>query len=146
MTTEGRDIVSVIKEQIEHFGAGVTMVDVGTVVEVGDGVARIHGLHASKYNELLELDRYVLADYITFYNLATVHAFKGEKEKAYEYLRLMNQRPKMPKWMIKDLNNDPLFNSIRDELEFQRIVSDVEAKYLAEDERVKQWLEENELL
>ncbi|MEJ2738954.1 MAG: F0F1 ATP synthase subunit alpha [Dehalococcoidia bacterium] len=54
MTTEGRDIVSVIKEQIEHFGAGVTMVDVGTVVEVGDGVARIHGLYAAKYNELLE--------------------------------------------------------------------------------------------
>ena len=54
VTTEGRDIVSVIKEQIEHFGAGVTMVDVGTVVEVGDGVARIHGLYAAKYNELLE--------------------------------------------------------------------------------------------
>jgi F-type H+-transporting ATPase subunit alpha len=30
------------------------MVDVGTVVEVGDGVARIHGLYAAKYNELLE--------------------------------------------------------------------------------------------
>jgi F-type H+-transporting ATPase subunit alpha len=53
MTTEGRDIVSVIKDQIEHFGAGVTMVDVGTVVEVGDGVARIHGLYSAKYNELL---------------------------------------------------------------------------------------------
>lgn len=53
MTSEGRDIVSVIKEQIEHFGAGVTMVDVGTVVEVGDGVARIHGLYSAKYNELL---------------------------------------------------------------------------------------------
>ena len=54
MTTGGRDIVSVIKEQIEHFGATVTMVDVGTVVEIGDGVARIHGLRNAKYNELLE--------------------------------------------------------------------------------------------
>jgi F-type H+-transporting ATPase subunit alpha len=53
MTSEGRDIVSVIKEQIENFGGGVTMVDVGTVVEVGDGVARIHGLYSAKYNELL---------------------------------------------------------------------------------------------
>jgi len=53
MTTQGRDIVSVIKEQIEHFGTTVTMVDVGTVVEVGDGVARIHGLRGAKYNELL---------------------------------------------------------------------------------------------
>ena len=54
MTTEKRDIVSVIKEQIEHFGATVTMIDVGTVVEVGDGVARIHGLRSARYNELVE--------------------------------------------------------------------------------------------
>ena len=54
MTTGGRDIVSVIKEQIKQFGATVTMVDVGTVVEVGDGIARIHGLNGAKYNELLE--------------------------------------------------------------------------------------------
>jgi len=32
----------------------VTMVDVGTVVEVGDGVARIHGLRGARYNELLQ--------------------------------------------------------------------------------------------
>lgn len=54
MTTEGRDIVSIIKEQIKQFGAAVTMVDVGTVIEVGDGIARIHGLRGAKYNELLE--------------------------------------------------------------------------------------------
>lgn len=54
MTTEGRDIVSVIKENIKQFGSTVTMVDVGTVISVGDGVARIHGLSGAKYNELLE--------------------------------------------------------------------------------------------
>ena len=54
MTTRGQDIVSVIKKQIEQFGAAVTMVDVGTVIEVGDGIARIHGLNAAKYNELLQ--------------------------------------------------------------------------------------------
>lgn len=53
MKSQGRDIVSVIKDQIEHFGTTVTMVDVGTVVEVSDGVARIHGLRGAKYNELL---------------------------------------------------------------------------------------------
>ncbi len=60
MTSEGRDIVSVIKEQIEHFGAAVTMVDVGTVIEVGDGVARIHGLRGAKYNELVEFPNGVM--------------------------------------------------------------------------------------
>jgi F-type H+-transporting ATPase subunit alpha len=54
MTTGGRDIVSVIKEQIKQFGSTVTMVDVGTVIDVGDGIARIHGLRGAKYNELLE--------------------------------------------------------------------------------------------
>ncbi|MCJ7763689.1 MAG: F0F1 ATP synthase subunit alpha [Dehalococcoidales bacterium] len=54
MTTRGQDIVSVIKQQIEQFGAKVTMVDVGKVIEVGDGIARIYGLAAAKYNELLQ--------------------------------------------------------------------------------------------
>jgi F-type H+-transporting ATPase subunit alpha len=49
-----RDIVSIIKEEIEHFGAAVAMANVGTVVEVGDGIARVHGLGAARYNELLQ--------------------------------------------------------------------------------------------
>ncbi len=54
MTTRGQDIVSVIKQQIKQFGAQVTMVDVGIVIGVGDGITRIHGLAAAKYNELLQ--------------------------------------------------------------------------------------------
>jgi F-type H+-transporting ATPase subunit alpha len=50
----GRDFAAIIKQQIEQFGTTVTMVDVGTVVEVGDGIARIHGLSGARYNELLE--------------------------------------------------------------------------------------------
>jgi F-type H+-transporting ATPase subunit alpha len=60
MTTEGRDIVSVIKEQIEHFGTTLTMVDVGTVIGVADGVARIYGLRGAKYNELLEFPKGIM--------------------------------------------------------------------------------------
>ena len=54
MTSRGQDIVSIIKQQIEQFGAVVSMVDVGTVIEIGDGIARIHGLAGAKYNELLQ--------------------------------------------------------------------------------------------
>ena len=54
MATRGQDIVSIIKEQIERFGATVTATNVGTVVEVGDGIARVHGLSAAEYNELLQ--------------------------------------------------------------------------------------------
>ncbi len=60
MTTRGQDIVSVIKKQIEQFGAAVTVVDVGTVIEVGDGIARIHGLAAAKYNELLQFPNEIM--------------------------------------------------------------------------------------
>jgi len=54
MTSKGQDIVAVIKQQIEQFGLAATMVDVGTVIGVGDGIARIHGLAAVKYSELLQ--------------------------------------------------------------------------------------------
>jgi F-type H+-transporting ATPase subunit alpha len=54
VTTRGEEIVSILKQQIEQFGTTITMVDVGTVIEVGDGIARIHGLSAVKYNELLQ--------------------------------------------------------------------------------------------
>ena len=54
MTIRGQDIVSVIKKQIEQFGAPVEMVDVGNVIEIGDGIARIYGLAAARYNELLQ--------------------------------------------------------------------------------------------
>jgi F-type H+-transporting ATPase subunit alpha len=49
-----QDIASVIRQQIEQFGTTVTAVNVGTVVEIGDGIARIHGLAGVKYNELIE--------------------------------------------------------------------------------------------
>ena len=54
MATRDQDIVSVIKEQIEHFGTAVAVANVGTVVDVGDGIARIHGLGKAAYNELLQ--------------------------------------------------------------------------------------------
>jgi len=54
------DIAAIIRQQIEQFGTTVTMVDVGTVVEVGDGIARIHGLSGAKYNELLQFPNGVI--------------------------------------------------------------------------------------
>ncbi len=48
------DFTEIIKQQIEQFGSTVTTVDVGTVVEIGDGIARIHGLAGVKYSELLQ--------------------------------------------------------------------------------------------
>ena len=44
------------------------------------------------------------------------------------------------------IKHEPLFDSIRNEAEFQQIVRDVEAKYQAEHERVRKWLEEQGML
>ena len=60
MTARGQDIVSVIKQQIEQFDTSVTMVDVGTVIEVGDSITRIHGLAGAKYSELLQFPNDVI--------------------------------------------------------------------------------------
>ena len=56
MAVRGQDIASVIKRQIEEFGRDLSMVDVGTVVEVGDGIAQVHGLSGAAYSELLEFE------------------------------------------------------------------------------------------
>ena len=56
MAVRGQDIASVIRRQIEDFGRDLTMVEVGTVIEVGDGVARIHGLSGVSYSELVEFE------------------------------------------------------------------------------------------
>jgi TolB-like protein len=82
----------------------------------------------------------------TYYDLAATYAFIGEKEKALEYLRTYSSGLVMNTTMMFFLKFDPLLNPIRDNPEFQQIVRDVEAKYQAEHERVRQWLEENDML
>src|SRR3989338_5815900 len=47
-------IIELLKKEIEHFKAEVTSEKVGTVAEVGDGIARITGLADVKAAEMLE--------------------------------------------------------------------------------------------
>ncbi|MFN2115873.1 MAG: F0F1 ATP synthase subunit alpha [Anaerolineae bacterium] len=54
MTVNVADIAAALRQQIEDFEATVEAVDVGTVVEVGDGIARIEGLRGAVASELLE--------------------------------------------------------------------------------------------
>ena len=48
------EIASVIRQEIEQFGADLEVSEVGRVVEVGDGIARIYGLSKAMAGELLE--------------------------------------------------------------------------------------------
>ncbi|MBN1181702.1 MAG: tetratricopeptide repeat protein [Bacteroidales bacterium] len=101
--------------------------------------------HIEYCNNEIKLGRFRSKQLFSYYDLAGIYAFRGEKDKAYENLRIYNQRKREPFWMVVLIKNDPLFDSIRDEPEFQQIVRDVEAKYQAEHERVRKWLEEQEM-
>jgi TolB-like protein len=90
----------------------------------------------------IELGRQYAHMFYAYYDLAGVYAFRGDKVKAYENLRIFKKKPIMSFWMISLIKTDPLFSRIRNEPEFQQIARDVEAKYQAEHERVRKWLEE----
>jgi F-type H+/Na+-transporting ATPase subunit alpha len=54
MNLKPEEISSVIKEQIERYSSKLEVSDVGTVIQVADGIARIHGLEKAMQDELLE--------------------------------------------------------------------------------------------
>lgn len=54
MNLKPEEISSVIKEQIKRYSSQVSVADVGTVIQVADGIARIHGLENAMQGELLE--------------------------------------------------------------------------------------------
>lgn len=54
MSIRPDEISTLIKQQIEKYKSEIEVVDVGTVINVGDGIARVHGLENAMQGELLE--------------------------------------------------------------------------------------------
>jgi F-type H+-transporting ATPase subunit alpha len=54
------EISTLLKQQIENFKSDIEVVDVGTVIQVGDGIARAHGLSNVMSGELLEFSNGVM--------------------------------------------------------------------------------------
>ena len=54
MNLKPEEISSVIKDQIERYASALEVSDVGTVIQVADGIARVHGLSNAMQGELLE--------------------------------------------------------------------------------------------
>ena len=54
MNLRPEEISSIIKEQIMRYEKHLDLVDIGTVIQVGDGIARIHGLEKAMAGELVE--------------------------------------------------------------------------------------------
>lgn len=60
MSIKAEEISALIKKQIESYQSEIQVNDVGTVIEIGDGIARAHGLDNAMAGELLEFSNGVM--------------------------------------------------------------------------------------
>ena len=60
MSIKAEEISALIKKQIENYQSEIQVSDVGTVIEIGDGIARAHGLDNAMAGELLEFSNGVM--------------------------------------------------------------------------------------
>ena len=55
------EISAILKQQLSGFDAGTSLEEVGTVLQVGDGIARVYGLIKAQAGELVEFETGVQA-------------------------------------------------------------------------------------
>ena len=60
MKLRPEEITSILRERIEQFDVETDLAEVGTVLQVGDGIARVHGLENCLALELLDLEHGVV--------------------------------------------------------------------------------------
>ena len=60
MAIKAEEISALIKQQIESFSTELEVKDVGTVIEIGDGIARVYGLDDVMAGELVEFENGVM--------------------------------------------------------------------------------------
>ena len=56
MGIKAAEVSAILKQQLSGFEATASLDEVGTVLQVGDGIARIYGLSNAQYGELVEFD------------------------------------------------------------------------------------------
>ena len=54
MNIKPEEITSIIKKEIQRYGAQIQTIDSGTIIQIGDGIARVYGLDDCMQGELLE--------------------------------------------------------------------------------------------
>jgi len=55
------EISAILRQQLSNFNASADLEEVGTVLQVGDGIARVYGLNNVRYGELVEFESGVRA-------------------------------------------------------------------------------------
>jgi TolB-like protein len=121
---------------------GYTFYQVGNFKEADD-----YFKQQIRYSEeSIKLNRPYAQRMAAHYDLSATYAFLGDKTKAYQHLDEYSKLDNIALTEISFVENDPLYESIRNEERFQKIVQNMKAKNQAEHERVKKWLEENKML
>ena len=92
------EITGIIKSRIKDYGSKIRLEDTGTVVTVGDGIVRIHGLEKCMMNELLEFENGVRCmalnleqDFVGYAGLRCRDQ-RGRYSKAYRLCRICTRR------------------------------------------------------
>lgn len=96
--------------------------------------------HLEYCDEILKTRRRSDLVIYTYYDLVGIYAFMGDKIKSYENLKLFSQSKNSFLYMVTLIKNDPLFENIREEPEFRKVIDDMEQKYLRVHEEVAEWI------
>src|SRR3954451_3010904 len=78
------EITSILKERIEHYDVATDLAEVGTVLQVGDGIARAYGLENAVAMEMLEFEHGVVGLAFNLEEDVVGTALFGEWEKISE--------------------------------------------------------------
>jgi tetratricopeptide (TPR) repeat protein len=80
------------------------------------------------------------------FHRAAVYAFRGMQEETLADLREFSNSEVIHHKYLSYMKNWPFFDNIRDDPGFQKILNNVEAKCQIQHEKVRKWLEENNML
>ena len=84
MEIRADEITRILREQLGGFTADIDVAEVGTVLSVGDGIARIHGLERCMAGELLELPHGVMGLALNLEEDSVGAVLLGESHKIRE--------------------------------------------------------------
>ena len=86
MDIRADEISQILKEQIKNYDAKVSVAETGTILSVGDGIARIHGLANAMAGELLEFPGGMVGMVLTGVFAAEIGLTSGETETFVKHL------------------------------------------------------------
>lgn len=76
------------------------------------------------------------------YDLAATYAILGQKDKAFENLRIFTKAESIQWFLYFYMKNDPLLDNIRNEPEFEQILEDVKQKATTTRDKLKAWVDQ----